>query len=145
MAKKNEVEAENTETVVDSIEAPVSTSAPRPRKLAKSIEGSLVTIEVLGQGTEVYDFTSLPAEIQAKLGPFGLASKLGDAAAGKDGAESAEAIKKVFEGMLAGDWSVRTAAAPKVTISSIKENLAKLSDGERAAAEALLAGLGVKL
>ena len=144
MAKKDAVE-EVTEAPVDPTEAPVSTSAPRPRKLAKSIEGSLVTIEVLGQGAEVYDFASLPAEIQAKLGPFGLASKLGDAAAGKDGAESAEAIKKVFEGMLAGDWSVRAAAAPKVTISSIKENLAKLSDGERAAAEALLAGLGVKL
>ena len=144
MAKKDAVE-EVTEAPVDPTEAPVSTSAPRPRKLAKSIEGRLVTIEVLGQGAEMYDFASLPAEIQAKLGPFGLASKLGDAAAGKDGAESAEAIKKVFEGMLAGDWTVRAAAAPKVTISSIKENLAKLSDGERAAAEALLAGLGVKL
>jgi hypothetical protein len=144
MAKKDAVE-EVTEAPVDPTEAPVSTSAPRPRKLAKSIEGRLVTIEVLGQGAEVYDFASLPAEIQAKLGPFGLASKLGDAAAGKDGAESVEAIKKVFEGMLAGDWTVRAAAAPKVTISSIKENLAKLSDGERAAAEALLAGLGVKL
>ena len=143
MAKKDAVE--EVAEATDATEAPVSTSAPRPRKLAKSIEGSLVTIEVLGQGAEVYDFASLPAEIQAKLGPFGLASKLGDAAAGKDGAESAEAIKKVFEGMLAGDWSVRAAAAPKVTISSIKENLAKLSDGERAAAEALLAGLGVKL
>ena len=143
MAKKDAVE--EVAEATDATEAPVSTSAPRPRKLAKSIEGSLVTIEVLGQGAEVYDFASLPAEIQAKLGPFGLASKLGDAAAGKDGAESAEAIKKVFEGMLAGDWTVRAAAAPKVTISSIKENLAKLSDGERAAAEALLAGLGVKL
>ena len=145
MAKHQNVEETQVEEVVEEVAVPKEAGAPRPRKLAKSIEGTLVTIEVLGQGAEVYDFASLPAEIQAKLGPFGLASKLGDAAAGKDGAESAEAIKKVFEGMLAGDWSVRTAAAPKVTISSIKENLAKLSDGERAAAEALLAGLGVKL
>ena len=145
MAKQKDVVEEVGTDAMEAEVAPKEAGAPRPRKLAKSIEGTLVTIEVLGQGAEVYDFASLPAEIQAKLGPFGLASKLGDAAAGKDGAESAEAIKKVFEGMLAGDWSVRTAAAPKVTISSIKENLAKLSDGERAAAEALLAGLGVKL
>jgi hypothetical protein len=142
MAKQNEnaaVEEATTE------EAPAVEKATRVRKLSKAIEGSVITIEVLGQTTETYDFNSLPAEIQAKLGPFGLASKLGDCAAGREGADAAEAIKKAFDGMLAGDWTVRAPAAPKVTISSIKENLAKLSDTEREAAMALLAGLGVKL
>ena len=142
MAKQNEnaaVEEATTE------EAPAVEKATRVRKLSKAIEGSVITIEVLGQTIETYDFNSLPAEIQAKLGPFGLASKLGDCAAGREGADAAEAIKKAFDGMLAGDWTVRTPAAPKVTISSIKENLAKLSDTEREAAMVLLASMGVKL
>lgn len=144
MAKHQE-EAPAVAEEAPTEEAPVVEKATRVRKLSKAIEGSVVTIEVLGQTTETYDFNSLPAEIQAKLGPFGLASKLGDCAAGREGADAAEAIKKAFDGMLAGDWTVRAAAAPKVTISSIKENLAKLSDTEREAAMALLAGLGVKL
>ena len=142
MAKQNEYAA--AEAAITE-EAPVVEKATRVRKLHRAIEGSVVTIEVLGQATNTYDFNSLPAEIQAKLGPFGLASKLGDCAAGREGADAAGAIKKAFDGMLVGDWTVRTAAAPKVTISSIKENLAKLSDTEREAAMALLAGLGVKL
>jgi hypothetical protein len=142
MAKQNENAAAEVATTE---EVAVEAKATRVRKLSKAIEGSVVTIEVMGQTTNTYDFNSLPEEIQAKLGPFGLASKLGDCAAGREGADAAEAIKKAFDGMLAGDWTVRTAAAPKITISSIKENLAKLSDTEREAAMALLAGLGVKL
>ena len=142
MPKQNEKAAAEVATTE---EVPAVEKATRVRKLSKAIEGSVVTIEVLGQTTNTYDFNSLPAEIQVKLGPFGLASKLGDCAAGREGADAAEAIKKAFDGMLAGDWTVRTAAAPKITISSIKENLAKLSDTEREAAMALLVGLGVKL
>ena len=151
MAKqKGAVEVEQGygyEESVDAPEAPAETktAGTRQRKLAKSIEGTVVNIEVIGQGLTVHDFTELPADIQAKLGPFGLASKLGDAAAGREGSDAAEAIKKVWEGLVAGDWTVRSPAQAKVTISSIKENLAKLSDSERAAAEALLAGLGVRL
>ena len=93
----------------DAPEAPAETktAGTRQRKLAKSIEGTVVNIEVIGQGLTVHDFTELPADIQAKLGPFGLASKLGDAAAGREGSDAAEAIKKVWEGLVAGDWTVR--------------------------------------
>jgi len=145
MAKKNQetAAAEEVETPVEGAETDEKTT--RVRKLSKSIEGSVVRIEVNGICVNDYNFATLPVSIQEKLGPFGLASKLGDAAAGREGQDAADAITKVWDGMLQGEWSVRAPAAPKVTISSIKENLAKLSDSERAAAEALLAGLGVKL
>jgi hypothetical protein len=145
MAKKNIEETQGAEETGETATQEVPAGATRARKLSKSIEGTVIKIEVIGQETAVYDFSELPADIQAKLGPFGLASKLGDAAAGRDGADAVESIKKVWEGLTKGDWTSRAPAAPKVTISTIKENLAKLSDSERAAAETLLAGLGVKL
>jgi hypothetical protein len=80
----------------------------RVKKLAKEIEGTIVQITAAGgtKGQMLFDFADLPADIQSKLGPFGLGHKLGDAAAGKEGAEAEEAIEKVFEGLKSGDWSV---------------------------------------
>ena len=140
MAKKNAVELEDAPVEVES------TGTPRPRKIAKSITDTVVTIEVLGQSVATYDFASLPEDIKAKLGVFGLSSKLGDAAAGKSGSDAAAAIAKVYEALVAGEMTARSASSsPKATMNSIRENLAKLSPEERATAEALLAGLGVKL
>jgi hypothetical protein len=82
------------------------------KKLAKEIEGSVVKISVEGGTPMEFDFTTLPKDIRVKFGPFGLGHKLGDAAAGKSGAEAEEAINKVWEGLMSGDWTTRAPAAP---------------------------------
>lgn len=115
----------------------------KAKKLSKGIEGTTVTITVLGFEPMKFDFATLPADIQAKLGPFGLGHKLGDAAAGREGTDAVEAINKVMEGLVKGDWSVRAPAAPKITMASIRENLDKLSPKEQEAAKKLLASIGM--
>ena len=116
------------------------------RKLQKGIEGNVVTIKEAATESElVFDFGTLPIEIQGKLGPFGLGHKLGDAAAGKEGQEAVDAINKVWEGLMNNDWSVRAPAGEKVSKSSIIGKIGALSDEEQAAAKELLAKLGVNL
>lgn len=123
----------------------VATEAPkRSKKLSKVIEGSVVTLTVDGFAPVSYDFATLPEDIQAKFGPFGMGHKLGDSAAGKEGQDALDAIAKVFAGLESGDWTVRAPAAVKVSLSDIKANLANLSDAEREQAQALLASLGMK-
>jgi hypothetical protein len=128
---------ENVATV--AIEAP-----KRSKKLAKGIEGNVISITVAGYDTLTFDVSTLPDEIQEKLIPFGAGHKLGDAAAGKEGQEAVDAISKVWEGLTNGDWTTRAPAAAKVSMSDIKANLANLSEAERAQAQALLASLGMK-
>jgi hypothetical protein len=124
---------------------PEVTEVKKTKKLSKEIEGSIITISVEGGAPLVYDFASLPKDIRAKLGPFGLGHKLGDAAAGKSGAEAEEAINKVFEGLASGDWTTRAPAAPKLTKKSIAENLGNLDEAGQAAARELLAKLGINI
>ena len=121
------------------------TATPRTKKLSKDIEGTVVSITVAGFDTMTFDTATLSDDIQAKFIPFGAGHKLGDSAAGKEGQEAVDAINKVWEGLVNGDWSVRAPAAAKVSLTDIKANLANLSDAEREAAQALLASLGVKL
>lgn len=121
------------------------TEVKKTKKLAKEIEGSIVKISVEGGAPMEFDFASLPKDIRVKFGPFGLGHKLGDAAAGKSGAEAEESITKVWEGLMAGDWTTRAPAAPKLTKKNIAENLGNMSEDEAAAAKALLEKLGIKL
>ena len=140
---------EKTEGTEETAETP-ETEQPKKsrRKLEKDLtEHPLVKITSLGgnKGQMVFDFTELPEKILDRLGPFGLGHKLGDAAAGRKEAEAEEAIVKVWEGLMAGDWSVRAPAVPKVSVKAIAENYELLSDEEKAAAKTLLDGLGIKI
>lgn len=118
----------------------------RPRKLNKTIDGNSISLEIVSLGeTLTFSFDQLNADIQAKLGMFGLSQKLGDAAAGKDGEEARESIQKVADGLIAGDWTIRAPAAPKVTKKEITNNLANMSDEEQNAARELLAKLGINV
>jgi hypothetical protein len=119
----------------------------RQKKLGKEIEGNLVKITVLGgeKGEMSFDFSTLPAGIQTKLGPFGLGHKLGDAAAGKEGTEAEEAINKVFDGLVADDWSVRAPAGPRVSVKALADKVSTLDPASQDAARALLTSLGVKI
>lgn len=112
-----------------------------------SEDGNAVIINVLEgtQGEMTFDFTTLPEDIQKRLGPFGLNHKLGDSAAGKTGVEAEESIQKVWEGLMAGDWSIRAPAAPRVSTKVIADNFTNLSEDEQNAAKSVLAALGIKV
>lgn len=118
------------------------------KKLTKDLtESPLVKITVLDgdKGEMVFDFTDLPEDIQDKFGPFGAGHKLGDAAAGKSGTEAEEAISRVWDGLMEGDWSVRAPAAPKVSLKAIVDNYEMLTDAEKKTAKDLLSSLGMKI
>jgi len=116
----------------------------KAEKLSKEITGTVVKIKELTTNTEmVFDFSKLPKEIQQKLGPFGMSHKLGDAAAGCAGQEAVDSIKKVWEGLTKGDWSVRAPRGESVSMSALNAGLDKLPEREKAAAQALLLKLGI--
>ena len=116
----------------------------KAKKLAKEITGTVIKIKELTTNTEmVFDFSKLPKEIQQKLGPFGMSHKLGDAAAGCAGQEAVDSIKKVWEGLTKGDWSVRAPRGESVSMSALNAGLDKLPEREKAAAQALLLKLGI--
>jgi hypothetical protein len=124
--------------------ADVSEKAKRVRKLGKGIEGTVVVIKEAVTNQEFrFDFATLPAGIQQKLGPYGLSQKLGDAAAGKEGQVAVDSINKVWEGLVNNDWTVRAPAAEKVSKNDILANFEKLSDKERKVAAPLLKQLGI--
>lgn len=133
--------------VVEGAEVAAEAAAKRPKKLTKGIEGTQVIITVIGgeKGEMRFDASALPEQIQKNLVPFGLGHKLGDAAAGVSGKDAEEAITKVWDGLVAGNWSVRAPAAPKVSVGEIKNNLGNLSEEEQEAARALMAKLGINL
>jgi len=147
MAKQEETNVESFDNAETPTAAPVApTAGTRPRKLAKAIEGTTLTITENTTGTVLaFDFLELSADIQQKLGVYGLSQKLGDAAAGKSGQEAIDAINKVADGLKTGDWSVRAPAAPKVTKKDIAEKVSNMSPKEQEAAKALLAKLNIKL
>mgnify|MGYP003973610843 CR=1 FL=1 len=130
------------EAVETAVEAPVKT---KRRRLSKVIDGSILTItEALTETEMKFDFSELPAEIQSLFGPFGMSQKLGDSAAGKKGQEAVDSIMKVWEGLKAGNWTVRAPAAAKITKKSILGAYEDLPDGkEKTAAAELLKKLGI--
>lgn len=123
----------------------MSEEAKKKKKLSKAIEGNVLTIIEGVTGTKlVFDASTLPANIQAALMPYGLSQKLGDAAAGREGDEAVEAINKVWDGLMKGDWSTRAPAGEKITKKSILDKLNAMPDGaEKDTFKALLSKLGV--
>lgn len=118
----------------------------KKKKLAKNIEGTVVTITESVTGTVLkYDFDQLSTKIQALFGPFGLGHKLGDAAAGKEGQEAVDAINKVWDGLMKDDWSVRAPAAEKISKKTILDKFNEMPEGkEKVALKKALETLGFK-
>lgn len=145
MPKKEVVE----ETVVEEVEVKMEDVNPpkktRKRKLTKSIDGNILTItEATTEKEMKFDFTTLPEEIQALFGPYGLSQKLGDSAAGKKGEEAVASIMKVWEGLMAGNWTVRAPAAEKITKKSILSKFNEMPEGqEKDITSELLKKLGI--
>ena len=135
--------------VSETVETTETTTKRKKKKVLtkdlKSVPGSLVLTIVGVEGSITYNPNDLPVEVQENLPAFALSHKLGDAASGKSGTEAAEAIGKVWEGMLKGDWTVRAPAAKKISVTSIIENLGNLGADEQEKARAALAALGITL
>lgn len=133
------------EEVIEAADELAVVAAKRPKKLSKSIEGTVVTITVIDgvKGAMTFNTDELPDTVKQHLIPFGAGHKLGDSAAGRAGVEAEEAITKVWEGLMKGDFTVRTAAAPKVSLSAIKDGLANMSPEEQEQARALMAQMGI--
>jgi hypothetical protein len=138
MPKEATIMSENTAEETTEVAA-----SKRPRKLNKTVEGTTIVLEVVSTGDKLTYTLDQFEKVAEQLTMYGVSQKLGDAAAGKDGKEAVEAITKVADGLISGDWSIRAPAAPKVTKAQINENLAAMSDKERAAAEELLKKLGI--
>lgn len=127
--------------------APAS-AAKRTKKLSKEFDKAnqnllTITESVTGKILK-FDFKALPPAIQANLGPFGMGSKLGDAAAGKEGQEAVDSIQKVWDGLVKGDWSVRAPAAAKVSTSDVMARFNAMPEGpEKLVAKKFLVSLGM--
>jgi hypothetical protein len=120
----------------------------RTKRLNKVVnyETGEVKVSVIATGQElVCNVSELNAEMCKKLVPLALSHRIGDAAAGKEGDEAFQAMTKVWEGLKAGNFTIRVAAVPGLKASDIKEKLAGLTGKDAAMAAALLEKLGIKL
>jgi hypothetical protein len=121
----------------------------RAKKLTKdlvTVPGTVIITVADGEkGAMKFDFNLLPPKIQKAFGPFGLGHKLGDSAAGRAGKDAEEAITKVWDGLMKGDWSVRAPATPKVAVATVLGNLEKMQGPEKEVAKKLLEKLGISI
>ena len=120
----------------------------RIRRLEKSVDydNGVVSVKVIATGQElVCDSNQLPAEIKGKLIPLALSHRIGDSAAGREGEEAFDAMTKVWEGLMAGNFTIRQPAAKGLSKKEIQEKLSSLSGKEASAAAALLEKLGITL
>jgi len=121
----------------------------RTRKLEKEInwEEGKVTFKVVSSGDILEcEVTQLPKEIAAKMVPLAISHRIGDAAAGKDGAEAFESMTKVWDALTKGDFTVRAPAGSKLpSKAKINEALDDMDDASRAAAQAVLEKLGISI
>jgi len=133
--------AEKNDPVMAEVEAPKK----KKKKLSKSIAGNVLTITESTTGTVMtFDASKLPEAIQANLMPYGMSQKLGDAAAGKAGQTAVDAINKVWDGLMKGDWSVRAPAAEKISKNDILATYNDMPEGkEKIVFKGLLEKLGV--
>ena len=144
MSRRDKAQTEAPEVEVAEA-TPVEETKKKRRRLSKSIAGNVLTIiEADTNTTMTFDAGSLPEGIQANLMPYGLSQKLGDAAAGKAGQVAVDAISKVWEGLVKGDWSVRAPATEKISKSSILDTYTAMEEGaEKEVFKGLLIKLGV--
>lgn len=124
------------------------------KKLGKKIEGNEVVF-TLGEadGEELrFDATTLPEEIKARLIPFAVGHKLGDAAASsKTVDEIKAAINRVWDALMANTWTSRAPTVegeakektPKISKKTILANLEKLPPEQQESAKILLAAMGI--
>ena len=118
------------------------------KKLGKKVEGTEVVFNI-GEEEVRYDTATLPSELTSRLVAFGVGHKLGDSAASaKTPEEMKTSIQRVWDGLMAGNWTTRVPGeakekAPKISAKTIAANLAALPPEQQEAARALLASMGI--
>lgn len=136
---------------MENTAAEASTGKPadekKKKKLSKVFEENILVITEGSTGTVIRcDLDAMPDNVKAWLVKHGFSQKLGDAAAGKEGAEAVEAIQKVYEGLSKGDLTVRAPAGEKITSKSLVQQYNDMEDGpEKVVFKGLLTKLGIKL
>jgi hypothetical protein len=114
------------------------------RKLIKKIEDNKLTISVVGiEGSNTYDPTKLPEDIQAQLPCIALNHILGDSAAGKAGADAEKCIAEKWKAMMEGKMTTRKPKEPSVKETDLLENFKKLTPKQKTAAKGLMESLGL--
>jgi hypothetical protein len=120
----------------------------KERKLKKEFNKEngniLIVTELITETTMEFDFSKYPKEIQEKLGPFGMAIKLGNAASALKGQEAVNAIMATHEEMLKGNWN-RGHTIAGASKAEVTEKYAALPEGEQARARKLLEKLGITI
>lgn len=134
----------------DTAVATPENESKRPRRLIKStsMEQLMVSIEVVGveSGPIEYNLTDVSDEIKDQLALHGLSQKLGDSAAGKEGADAESSIAETWSNLVEGKFRGERAAGERMpTKKSMTDSLSKLSPAEQETARAALAKLGVVL
>jgi len=124
--------------------------AKRPRKLIKatSKETMSVSIEVVGveSGPVEYPITELSQEIVDQLALHGLSQKLGDSAAGKEGADAESSIAETWSNLVEGKFKGERAGGERMpSKKSMAATLEGLSPEEQEESRAALAKLGIVL
>ena len=122
--------------------------ATRTRKLEKAVDyvKGIVEVKVLSIGKSlVCDVAELPKEILQKLIPLAISHRIGDAAAGRDGDEALASMTKVWEGLKAGDFTIRKAAKKGITKEDLSERMAALSGKDATVAAEIMKKLGIEL
>jgi hypothetical protein len=120
------------------------------KKLGKKIEQNEVVFNI-GEEEVRYDTALLSQEVKDRLVVFGAGHKLGDSAASaKTPEDMKKNIQRVWDGMIAGNWSTRVPGeererTPKISQKTILANLEKLPVEQQEAAKALLASMGILL
>jgi hypothetical protein len=74
----------------------------------------------------VSDMTKLSADMIAELVYHGLTQKVGDAAAGKKGADALAAMQKVMDALLNGDWGVKRTGGGNAGLGRLETEMAKI-------------------
>lgn len=107
---------------------------PRERRLKKTIEGSMITFEIVGLENQpiVVDTAKFNDEVKLHAQAHGASQRLGDAAAGSTSPEAAhEAISTVVETLMAGEWTTkREGAGPRPSLVLMAVEQALIADGQ---------------
>lgn len=118
------------------------------KKLSRIKDGeNTVIFQVAGFDPVRCDFSTLSDITKQRLMVHGGNAKVGDSAAGCGGQEAYDAIASTWKNLQEDKWTERVSGGggDKVSLSSIKNALAGLSEEERNTAIAIFAKLGKKV
>lgn len=90
---------------------------------------------VRAKQTFTVESKKLSSEIVAQLVMHGATQKIGDAAAGKDGAEALEAMQSVADALYEGDWGRSRGGAGEPAINRFIRAVVRAALGKESAAE----------